>query len=309
MIDNVKLFVNDKHKFENHVENNGLVELSTSINHYTGEVNEYPKRGNDLNLNVNITMKQATILGSIHKYNNLIEDKGNQNFNDFTFCQIQEVILGLMEKYKIENEKDTSITNLEFGFNLVVEKDPKLIIENNVLMNNFKAPSRNLKFQGKGDYKEFQLTDYRIKIYNKSKQFKLDSNVLRVEIKITNKRLLQKLDIYSLEDLLDYKVYKRLFKLFMEKFAGLMIVDEFDANLIPENYYNRLIKYTNPNYWISIKGKHSAKVIARLKNDFKCLLHKHDLLKNKIELREKLNSKFVELLNSDCSDSEYREVG
>lgn len=309
MIDNVKLFVNDKHRFENYLENNGLVELSTSINHYTGEVHEYPKRGKDLNLDISITMNQAIILGSIHKYNNLMEEKGNQNFNDFTFCQIEKVISGLMMKYKIENRKDTSITNLEFGFNLQVQKDPALIIEKNVLMNNFKAPNRNLKFQGKGDFKEFQLTDYSIKIYNKSKQFKLDSNVLRVEIKITNRRLLQKLEIYSLEDLLDYKAYRRLFKLLMEKFELLMIVDDFDANLIPENQYNRIIKYTNPNYWISIKGKHSPKVVTRLKNDFKCLLLKHDLQKNKIELREKLNSKFEELLHSDCSDSEYREVG
>jgi hypothetical protein len=301
--------VNDKHRFENHIINNGLMELSSTINHYTGEVNEYPKRGNDLNLSVNITQNQATLLGSIHKYNNIKEDRGNQNYNDFSFCQIVEVIRELEEKYQIKNEKDTSITNLEFGFNLVVEKDPKLIIDSNLLMNNYKSPNKNLKFLGRGDYKEFQLTDYRIKIYNKSKQFKLDSKVLRVEIKITNKRLLQKLDIFSLEDLLDYKVYRRLFKLFMEKFEQLMIVDEFDATLIPENYYNRLIKYTNPNYWISIKGKHSPKVIARLKNDFKCLLHKHDLLKNKIELREKLNSKFEELLNSDCTDSGYRDVG
>jgi hypothetical protein len=306
MIDNVKLFVNDKHRFENHVENNGLVELSTSINHYTGEVYEYPKRGKDLNLDISITRNQATILGSIHKYNNIVEDKGNQNFNDFTFCQIQQVIRELTEKYKIKN--DTSITNLEFGFNLVVEKDPKLIIDTNLLMNNFKSPNKNLKFLGRGDYKEFQLTDYNIKFYNKSKQFKLGTHVLRIELKITRKRFLQKLDIYSLEDLMYNWTYVKLFEDFIDKFEGLIIVDEFDADLIPEKDYNKLIKYTNPNYWISIKGK-SPKVIYRLKKDFNILLNKYDLLKTKNELREKLESKFIELLNSDCSDLEYREVG
>jgi hypothetical protein len=38
----------------------------------------------------------------------------------FLFCEIQEVILGLIEKYNIE--KGTSLTNLEFGFNLAVSK-------------------------------------------------------------------------------------------------------------------------------------------------------------------------------------------
>ncbi len=160
MIDNVKLFANDKHRFENHIIKNGLIELSSSVNNYTGEVNEYPKRGNDLNLNVNITQNQATILGSIHKYNNIKEDRGNQNYNDFSFCQIVEVIRELEEKYQIKNEKDTSITNLEFGFNLVVEKDPKLIIDSNLLMNNYKSPNKNLKFLGRGDYKESQEKDF-----------------------------------------------------------------------------------------------------------------------------------------------------
>ncbi len=306
MVDNVKLFVKDKHGFEDHIINNGLMELSSSFNYITGEILEYPKRGNDLNLNINITKNQATILGSIHKYNNIVKDKGNQNFNDFTFCQIQQVIRKLTEKYKIKN--DTSITNLEFGFNIVVEKDPKLIIDNNLLMNNYKSPNKNLKFSGSGDYKEFQLTDYRIKIYNKSKQFKLGTHVLRIELKIIRSRILKKLNIFSLEDLQGCWVYVKLFEDFIDKFEGLIIVDEFDADLVPEKDYNKLIKYTNPNYWIGIKGK-SPKVISRLKKDFNFLLNKYDLLKTKNELREKLNSKFIELLNSDCTDSGYREVG
>lgn len=307
MIDHVKLFVKDKRRFENHIVNNGLVELSTSINHYTGEINEYPKRGKDLNLDINLTKNQATILGSFHKYKNIMGDRGNQNYDDFSFCKIQKVIRALTEKYKIDN--DTSITNLEFGFNLPIEKSPQLILDNNVLMNNFKAPNRNLKFRGKGDYKEFQLTDYFNKIYNKSKQYGLDSNILRIEIKITRKRFLQKLGIFSLEDLLVEDTYFKLFKAFMEKLEGLMIIDEFDADLIPEKDYNKLIKYTNPNYWITIKERSTPKVISRLKKDFNHQLNKHNLLKTKNELRKKLNSKFIELLNSDCKDIEYRKTG
>lgn len=306
MIDNLKLFVKDKHRFENHIIDNGLVELSSKLNYFTGEVSEYPKKGKDLNLDIAVTNNSVSILGSIHKYKNIITDKGNQNYNDYFFCQIQEVILGLIDKYSIAN--DTSITNLEFGFNLEIEKNPKIIIDNNVLMYSFKAPNKNLKFSGNGDYKEFQLTDYRIKIYNKSKQFKLGTNILRIELKITRKRLLQQLDIYSLEDLLNYNSYLRLFEFFREKFESLMIIDEFDTDLIPESDYNKLLRYTNPNYWITIKDKKSPKVIYRLKSDFNKLLNKHNLLKIKGELREKLNSKFIELLNFDCRDFGYRKV-
>lgn len=306
MIDNVKLFVKDKHSFESHILNNGLAELSSKLNYYTGEVSEYPKRGKDLNLDISITNNLGTVLGSIHKYNNISSDKGNQNYNDFSFCQIQEVILGLIEKYNIAG--DTSITNLEFGFNLKIEKNPKIIIDNNLLMYCFKAHNKDLKYRGNGDYKEFQLTDYRFKVYSKSKQFKLATNILRIELKITRKRLLQQLNIYCMEDLLDYNNFLSLFEFFIGKFEGLMLIDEFDADSVPENAYNRLIKYTNPNYWITIKAKKSPKVIYRLKKDFNNLLNKYNLLKTKSELRKKLNSKFIELLNFDCSDSEYRKV-
>lgn len=307
MIDNVKLFVKDKHRFENHIINNGLMELSSTVNHYTGEVNEYPKRGNDLNLNFNITKNQATLLGSIHKYSNILEDKGNQNHNDFSFCQIKDTIEGLIKKYSIEN--DTSITNLEFGFNLMVHKDPQIILDKNVLMNNFKAPNKNLKFSGNGDYKEFQLTDYRIKIYNKSKQYKLNSHILRIEVKIIRKRLLQQLGIYSLEDLLDEETYFRLYEFFIKKFIDLIIVDEFDENLIAEPDRNELNKYMNPNYWIRIKGEKPQRTIRLSKAYFDYFLHKYDLLKTKNELWEMAGSKFIKLLNCNCDYIEYRYAG
>ncbi|RTY89636.1 hypothetical protein [Flavobacterium sp. GT3R68] len=304
MIDNIKLFVLDKHRLENQIINNGLVELSTTLNYFTGEVEEYPKRGKDSNLNVTITLHSATLLGSIHKYKNIMEGKGDQNHNDFNFDEIQDVIRGLIKKYHIE--KDTKITNLEFGFNLEVSKDPQLILDNNVLMNNYIAPNKNLKFSGRGDYKEFQLTDYRIKIYNKSKQYKLKTNLLRIELKIINKRLLQKLKINCLEDVMDKEVINRLFKLFMERFEGLCIVDFFDTGKVPQNDCDKLNKYTNPNYWIRIKSEISPKRISALKRDFNYLLNKYELLKMKKAIREKLNSKFIELINNN--NPEYRNV-
>jgi hypothetical protein len=297
MIDNVKLFVLDKHSFENHIVKGKVIDLNTKFNQMTGEVEDYPKRGKDGNLNVGITLNTACILGSIHKYHNIMMDRGNQNFDDFYYSQIETEIRGLIKKYSIEN--DTSITNLEFGFNLAVEKDPQIILDNNILMNNFKAPNKNLKFLGKGDYKEFQMSDYSIKIYNKSKQFKLKSNVMRVELKITKKRFLQLLGVYELEDLLDKNILELIYSRFMELFEGLIIIDCFSPEIIPENDYNKLNKYTNPSYWIRIKSEKSPRVISRLKKDFFILLNKYELLKTKNQIREKLNNKFFELIQID----------
>ena len=73
--------------------------------------------------------------------------------------------------------------------------------------------------------------------------------------------------------------------------------------------YNRLIKYTNPNFWIANKENKSQKANYRLKQDFKCLLTKYNLLQIKRELTNKLNSKFLELLNPISYNSYNAKVG
>lgn len=294
MIDFIKLFALDKLKVDDHIINNEVVELKSYFDYSTGEINCYPKKGKDLNLDINICKESTTIKGSLHKYHNEKAKKGNQNFDDFYFSQIDEQIRGLIKKYKIENS--TSITNLEFGFNLAVEKDPQIILDSNILMNNLKAPNKNLKFSGKGDLKEFQITDYSIKIYNKSKQFKLESNILRVELKIIQKRFLQKLAIFKLEDLLNKDSFFWLFETLRDKIEGLVIVDEFQDKMMLETDKNMLNKYSNPNYWINIKSTKSPKQISRLKKEFETLLNKYELLHTKNEILEKLEKKFIELL-------------
>lgn len=294
MIDNLKLFALDKHKVDSHIINSEVVELQSYFNYATGELKEYPKKGKDLNLEINICEKSTTIKGSLHKYHNEKAKKGNQNFDDFYFSQIEKQIRGLIKKYKIENS--TSITNLEFGFNLAVEKDPQIILDSNILMNNLKAPNKNLKFSGKGDLKEFQMTDYSIKIYNKSKQFKLESNILRVELKIIQKRFLQKLGIFKPEDLLNKDAFFRLFETLRDKIEGLVIIDSFQDKMMLETDKNKLNKYSNPNYWINLKSTKSLKQITMLKKDFEVLLEKHNLLKIKNDILEKLENNFFELM-------------
>lgn len=302
MIDNLKLFALDKHKVDSHIINSEVVELQSYFNYATGELKEYPKKGKDLNLEINICEKSTTIKGSLHKYHNEKAKKGNQNFDDFYFSQIEKQIRGLIKKYKIENS--TSITNLEFGFNLAVEKDPQIILDSNILMNNLKAPNKNLKFSGKGDLKEFQMTDYSIKIYNKSKQFKLESNILRVELKIIQKRFLQKLGIFKLEDLLNKDTFFRLFETLRDKIEGIVILDGFQDKMMLETDKDKLNKYSNPNYWINLKSTKSPKQICRLKKDFDNLLNKYELLQTKNKILEKLENKFIELLEI----KEYQKI-
>lgn len=63
-----------------------------------------------------------------------------------------------------------------------------------------------------------------------------------------------------------------------------------------ETEKEKLNKYSNPNYWINLKPTKSSKQINRLKKDFEVLLEKHNLLKTKNDILEKLENKFFELI-------------
>lgn len=297
MIDNLKLQILDKMRLEKNIVDNKIMDLEDVLNPFTGEIKKYPKKRKLLNLEVGITNLGASIKGSIHKYENLSFEEGNQNHNDFNYDQLSYIIPFLVEKFSIENK--TSLTNLEMGFNIKLNCDSQKIIENNVLMYDLKNHNKDLPFRGKGDYKEFMKTDYSIKIYNKSKQYALNDNTIRIELKIVKKRLLQKLGIFSLEDVLVKDVLYRVFILLMNEFDKVLIIDDFDKLNIPPNDLKRLNKYTNPNFWKRIRKDKSLKALKTLEKDFIMIINKYDLSKTKTDLISKICNKFLEIINAD----------
>lgn len=294
MIDNVKIFASEKQRLENHLINNKVIQLVSPFDIETGEIMEYPKRGRDFNLEISLTKRSSYIKGSLHKHYNIKNQRGDQNYDDFSYPDIVSEVKDLLVKYELGDSN--YLTNLEFGLNIVVSKDPQLIIDKNVLMNNCKAPNKNLKFSGRGDYKEFHTDSHWIKVYNKSKPFKQDCFILRLELKMIKKVYINKLGVFKLEDLADKNTLRRLYFDLNSKIEGLVIVDEFDGKTIPLQHLNRLNEYMNPNYWLRLKSSKTSNQIYRLKKDFKLLLEKYQLLETKKEILLKMEIKFLELL-------------
>lgn len=296
MIDNVKFYVNDRERFQENVSKNADVDLKTFLSTFTGEVTEYPKIGKLCNLEVRITEKKAHISGSLHKFINTYLDGEEHNYNDFDLRDVHLVVDEISNALQI-NPYGTEVTNLEFGFNLEIEEDPQKIIDNRLLMYNFKCHNKDLKFRGKGDYKEYEMTDYSVKIYNKSKQYGQDRHILRVEIKFTRSRVLKRLGVYTLADLKDEEVLFNLFNFLVEQFEKLIILDEFyDRADIPNRDVTSLVRYTNPNYWKSAAETKQSYVRERLIRHCRSLIKKYKLNKTKEMLTHKIKDKFYELM-------------
>ena len=300
MIDLLKFYMNNRKLFIKNIENSNEVDLRMCINSKTGEILE-KQTAHYKNLFIEITENRATIKGSIHKYFNIFEGHGEQNYNDFSFCDFKYALNRLQNALDI-NGNDTYITNLEFGLNIDIEEEPQKLIDNYILMYDYKMPNRNEKFYGKGDYLEFKTTDYSLKIYNKSKQHSLKNrNILRVELKITGARYLKKhFNIYTVNDL-DRDRFKMLFDKLLEHFDKLLIVDTL--SLKNNHRMDEMIFFQNgisATYWKDLKNKVSSKVRYRFKNDFNNLLNKYRLLKTKKKLRILLVKKYKELMDCDC---------
>lgn len=301
MVDLIKYFINDRELFLKNVEKETNIEFKGKFDFYTGELFEYPKTAHYKNMYLTITNNRATVKGSIHKYYNNLKGLGiNQNYNNFSYCDFKYGISQLQNLFQI-NFEDTNITNLEFGLNIDIEQDPQNLIDNCILMYDFKIPNRNEKFKGKGDYLEFITTDYSLKIYNKSKQNLLSNrNILRVELKITGSRYLKKeFAIYTLNDL-DRNRFEELFKKLIYHFDKLLIVDELKLKDCARTDENVIFEYgINPNYWKKFKISKAYKRKNKFKKVFENVLIDYGLLKTKKQLKVLLVSKYKELMNCE----------
>lgn len=307
MVDFIRYFATDRESFLDNIENSKHIELRGNFNFKTGEAKEYPKTGYYHNMFLKITENQASVKGSIHKYFNLYEDYGEQNFNDFSYCDFQYALEQLTQKLVVDLE-DTKVTNLEFGINIEIDKDPQKIIDDSILMYNYKPPSINEKFYGKGDYLEFKFTEYSIKIYNKSKQNKIKNRyILRVELKVVNSKYLKlNFGIRSLQDI-NRRSFDLMFKKLIAHFDKLLIVDSL--SLLNSQRIDEIVLFSNginPNYWANSDNFKSDKVKGRIKRDFNNLLENNSMLKTKKYLRGKLVEKFDDLMN--CNYNELQKV-
>jgi len=300
MIDFIKLQTLDNIDFENYLTNHNVVDLRTFIDHNTGEVLDYPKIGKLSNLEVRINPKHSYIKGSLHKFYNILNLNVKQNYNDFYFCQLLFLIEHFFNVFKVEEKN--SLSYLEIGVNINLDFNLQKFIDNQLLMYDYKSHNKDLKYRGKGDYKEFIKTDYNIKIYNKSKEYELKDNILRIELKITKKRFLQKNGIFKLEDLLIKNNLSKLFNILINEFDKILIIDYINELNIPQNDIEKLSMYTNPNYWQRIKDIKSYKVQSRHKRDFNFILNKYNLLATKKIIKQKIISKFWQLLNDECEN-------
>ena len=294
MIDFVRIEYKDKSIIEPFVrDEDNFSEMRTSFEYHSGEI-LYPYKVSLSGMDVIINEKSAYLKNSLHKFYNQLRTNYAQNYNDFDYSALCETVDYLNRCLpELENAE---LTQLEFGLNVKLDVPAEDIIRKNIVLHKYKIHSHNEKFNGKGEYKQFNHTNYYVKVYDKAKQYKRHENILRFEIKFRNKKDFNKLGIYNINDLKSKMLLQKLLDYLLMRFDEVCIVDTINAqSKITAKQKSQLESYLSYNFWEFDRSKRNQK--SKEIKAFQSLLERNDLLKTKKLLRDKLLSKFTELLN------------
>lgn len=295
MIDFIRIQYRDKSIIEPFIMDElNFPELRASCEYHSGEF-MYPYIVRIENIEIRATNKYVYLRNSLHKLYNIIDGDTEHNYNDFNYAALCFTIDFLCSK--LIDLEHQNITQLEFGLNVSTPIPAEEIIENNLLMQQYKLPNRNEGFQGRGAYKQFNHANYFIKIYDKAKQYRRPENILRYELKFINRKDFNKLGIHKITDLKSKEHLQKLFSISMKRFEELLIVDAFDDSDLPVEIVHKLAYYLNPFSWTELSERKNRNKKSKIKKDLETILTDYDLLKTKSYLKEALILKFNQLIN------------
>ena len=253
MIDYTKILVNKADVFR--LEKLSQLEFVTQVSEKTGllfnkKIAEYH--------HCKITIYDSgTVLftGSIHKMYNSIKGiiapnyssqknyKG-YNGNQFTLTQIFEVRNHLCELFDCQPHQ-MKFQNIEFGINTIIDFDPQLFI-----LGLLYHRGKPFEFRYNRRYAEVNHTRYRIKIYDKSKQYGIDEYTLRIELSHNKQEDFSVTGIITFGDVNKNTLEKALNHI-LKRFDEVVYYDRtIDMKKLNKVAEKNAVKYSSANYFL-----------------------------------------------------------
>ena len=293
--------------------NNKKLDFKRDISESTGEIST--KTVATFNY-CKITVYDTGIVifqGSIHKLWNSIKGvyapnyKKTKNYkgfngNDFSLIDILEVKRVLCNLFDCK-PKQMIFQNIEFGINCKLDININLFIKGLLY-------HKGIYFEHKFNrsYAEVKHQRYRIKIYNKGKQYQMQENVIRLELSINRMEEIKEMRIKSFDNI-NITTLNLLSKALLRR---LEEVTHYDYTITKEELSKSnksLINlFSDPNYWLHTlkpneryRHKENLKKITlnHSENVFKTI---KDKLVNKCSILNRLSK------NDSCSIINYSNI-
>jgi len=237
-----------------------ILEFNTVVNEWTGELAN--KKECEYHFCKITIYESGTVLfsGSIHKMYNSIKDIKAPNYKDvknyrgfngnqFTIDNIIEIREHLQKLFNCLSDQ-LIFQNIEFGINTTPKFSPQLFIKG-LLYHNGKP----FEYRYNEHFAQVIHQRYYLKIYNKSKQYKMNEHILRVELKIIKTEDIKNLQIKTFADI-NTSTLQKAKELLLKRFIEVVYYDNTIAkNNLTKRQKLTLIKYSNPRYWIDSLSK------------------------------------------------------
>lgn len=227
---------------------NHCLEFKQPYNNKTSELeNRQIAKFNGLEYLI-INSQIVLLKGSVHKFKNA----GNHNYDDFTLNDFVDVLISLHIEFGI-NPYQTRLQNLEFGVNVEIPFKTEDFLSSIILYKN-KLPDFK-SYGNKGCLLRFVFDQYELKLYDKSKQYGLNENIIRIEVKVKKMEYFnsktRSIGIYSLIDLLQPDKVEHLKQLLVSAFKEILFNDfTINPSLVKRKLDRELlINGRNPKYW------------------------------------------------------------
>lgn len=262
-----------------------------SINYVLSEVKKYKLRASfdleskielgqsgrfrnfDLTTGANSRGSGIYLGGSLHKWKN-----GNHNHDQFYWHEFNQVVEELVDEFKLRPAQ-VDVCGLEAGINFNIPVDwnyqARTFAKNILFINGKPREEYITRYDNGGIGYEASRGECAYKGYDKGRQYKTGSEILRLEKVYAKGRPLNKLGIRTLEDLLKPENHGLICNDVLKSFKGLMVFQPELLNnpLLSNEDYKFAVKFSTSDAW--------QKQLKENRNTFKNYRARYNSLINK----------------------------
>lgn len=202
-----------------------------------------------MKISISVPSNRIMISGSIHKYWNF----GKHNYNDFDENAFHSAVKNLCQYFGIMPE-NMAITSLEYGVNISISHPVDEVLNHCLQHKNVDIEQKISNDKGK--YHTAKHSQFTLKLYNKAKQYKLNDNLMRIEIKQTNWSVYRKKGIRTMKDFMLWDK-SQLIENLIHQWESVVFFD------FTSTRYKNCIEYSNMNWWRIQRDKKSRTTFKR----------------------------------------------
>jgi len=254
-----------------HLFNNSEISFQETYDMNTGELKEQ-KSDSIRGMKITIHPSGRVIIdGSLHKFHNA----GFHNHNDFTWTSLKLSIQEI-ERITSVQASEIQVIRLEYGLNLTTRLNANDVVNGVVFLK--RNPFEKTATSGRnGNYCQADFSDYRFKVYNKTAQYKLSEQKVRLEVHAKKMRHINQClkttgQIY-LSDILHKESFEYFCKDLIDKWSECVFVDPLQD--IPFEQKNQMQLYSSWVYWKDLIDTRCRGTIRNHKEKLKQLNQKY----------------------------------